>query len=370
MARNGRHDEAISPLGRYWDAQVQRRSVDATDVDPALAATVRHLHVHDDALGADRQFADRLLEDLMQTATAQTSVPLPKNPARLQALDAPVAPRSLPQLSSSRPHWALTQLATGALVLLTLVGSFLAFGPGRPGQSPSAPAFIPAFSVTPATAETDGVATTPLLDVTIPAISGDAAYVAIERYTVPAATTLHADLRRGRVPAVFFMEEGALQIRAISVPDPVRVIRAGGVASEEAIATGESTALAAGDAVIVPEDGNVDLMNMAPERALALYLLEPANVFPAGDPTVSLETLGGNVRNLTAPLILSLRRFTLAPQTSLPGADAPDVEQIAIPVDPDRVMDARSSSDGALRNAGDEPLEAYVLTVTSRAAGS
>src|SRR3712207_8277709 len=46
----------------------------------------------------------------------------------------------------------ISQLATAALLLLTLVASVIAFGPTRPGQ-PDTPLFLPAVSGTPAPPE-------------------------------------------------------------------------------------------------------------------------------------------------------------------------------------------------------------------------
>jgi DNA-binding beta-propeller fold protein YncE len=45
----------------------------------------------------------------------------------------------------------MAQLATAALLLVTLVGSLLAFGPGRPGQRGAVPAILPGLIATPAT---------------------------------------------------------------------------------------------------------------------------------------------------------------------------------------------------------------------------
>jgi hypothetical protein len=368
-------NEVAEALSAYWDTLVGADAADDTRAPEGLVAMVDRLYASD----VTPALLPKQRMDIWQAVmtahgrdssphTIATDGPLGAN-GRSPGLPLPQRP-STPGLSplSARPGWIVAQLATAALLMLALLGSFLAFGPGRMGRQPPAPALIPAIGATPTPPETDGVTTTPLLEVTIPVISGNAAFVAIERYTMPAATTLHADLHGGSVPAIFFVEEGALEIRAIDVPEPVRVIRAGGSVSNETIAHGQSSGLAAGDAVVIPENGDVDLMNLSPQRALVLYLLEPDNLMPpSADATVSFETLAGNARNLTAPLTLSLRLVTLAPEASLPGADDPRIEQIAIPVDPDRVMDARTTSNGSLRNAGDEPLAAYVLTVTSSA---
>jgi len=47
--------------------------------------------------------------------------------------------------------------------------------------------------------------------------------------------------------------------------------------------------------------------------------------------------------------------------------NAANVERAVVPIEPGRVMDARIGSNGSLHNAGVEPLQAYVLTITSDA---
>jgi hypothetical protein len=222
------------------------------------------------------------------------------------------------------------------------------------------------MSAPPATSETDAVATKTLLDLVIPTIGADRAWVQFDHLTFPAATMVDVDMRGGGVPEVFFVVDGELSVRAIEAPHPVRVIRAG-EAEEEALMSGASAVLAAGDAVIVPENGVAKLMNMAAEPANALLLLLPSNVDLPMNSTIGYESLVGSIRILSAPLALTLQQATVAPGASLPGVDAPNVERAVVPTDPSRVMDARIGSNGSLHNGGDEPLTAYVLTVTSGA---
>jgi hypothetical protein len=274
------------------------------------------------------------------------------------------APRTEP--GSGQAWWqSITgQLATAALLVLALAGSFVTFGPGRPGQGSTV---ISALNGPPAAPETDGVATTLLLDVVIPAISDDQGFVAIDRYTIPPATTLDLDMQGGHIPSIFLLVTGALDAHALDVREPVRVIRSGGANPEEAITRGESVALAAGDAIIVPEEGAATLMNLSVEPATVLFVLQPSDDLPPGSNAIPHQVLGGGARNLIAPLSVTLRQVTIDAGSTLPGADDPAAAQFVTPVDPDRIMDARTGSNGSLRNAGDEPLGAYVLTVTSGA---
>jgi hypothetical protein len=85
------------------------------------------------------------------------------------------------------------QLATVALLVLVLVSSFLAFGPGRPDRNAGAPALIPAVSGTPATPGT--VTTDTLLETEVAALPGGRLRVAVDRWTLqpsPSAVTLPA----------------------------------------------------------------------------------------------------------------------------------------------------------------------------------
>ena len=372
MAADGHHDQTVSSLRRYWDELVQGRPGSPAELDPAIAATVRRLHTRDDALGADPRFADRLLEDLMHAATEPDPLAFPLMPPVVPVMTNGRAPsRSLSRSRTPGSRWALVQMATAALLLLTLVASFLAFGPSRPGRQQTAPGVIPAINSelasTPA-AQAAGVSTKPLFDIVIPAIDDDQGFVAIDRYAIPPATTLKADMHGSHIPAVFLLVAGQLDASATDAAQPVRVIRSGGAAPEEALRAGDSVSLAAGDGIVIPENGAADFRNVVTEPAILLYVLQPSYLVPPDSNAVPHETLGGSARDLKAPLAVSVQQATLAPGATLPGADAPTVEQFAAPVDPERIMDARIGSHGALTNAGDEPLEAYVLTVTSEEA--
>jgi hypothetical protein len=131
--------------------------------------------------------------------------------------------------------------------------------------------------------------------------------------------------------------------------------------------SGESVLLGAGDAIIVPENGAADLMNMTAEPAVALLLFTPPAFGPPINAGIAFETLAGSILPVSAPVALTLEQATLDPGASLPGVDSTTTESFKVPTDSDRVMDARIGSSGSLHNAGDEPLETYVLTVTSDA---
>jgi hypothetical protein len=160
MASNGRHDQTIPALGRYWDELVQGRPADPGDLDPALAAVVRQLHARDDALGADPDFAARLfadLEDQMPTAHLELTHRPGLPPLRLGSTRGPndrVADR--PMRTPWRPVWsALAPIASAVLVVVAFVTAYLAGGLSRSAQPNEPPAQLPALMAlaTPAPSE-------------------------------------------------------------------------------------------------------------------------------------------------------------------------------------------------------------------------
>lgn len=145
-------------LSRYLDGRSDAnatrvaRRVDAPD--PALVHTIDRLDALDDAPDADPAFANRLLEDLMAT-TAQPDALLRSTAtgavSRNGRFPRGVLPVAAPGRERSRSRAVLAQLATAALVVLTLIGSFFAFGPGRRAGQEARPAIVPAISGTPGT---------------------------------------------------------------------------------------------------------------------------------------------------------------------------------------------------------------------------
>jgi hypothetical protein len=142
------------------------------------------------------EFAEALLERLLGELTGNPEVtvsPPPPSPAR-----PPMPPKAQPPRYDGRglgPAGRLYRfpnaLATAALVLLTLVASFLAFGPGRDARQQWAPKLIPAISGTPAAPQT--VATDAILDVTTDALPAGHASIGVRSWTLrpsPEALTM------------------------------------------------------------------------------------------------------------------------------------------------------------------------------------
>ena len=332
--------------------------------EPDLAETIRRLRALDNAPTADPHFADRLLGDLMRAETAHEHSIFPRNLPRNASPDDSPAARA--RLFGPRASRLQAQVATAALLLLAVVSTILVFGPGRAWRPHLAPALLPAMPVTP---QASGIATRRLLEVVIPTQHDGEVWVEIDRYTMPSATELGGNLHDARAPEVIYVADGAIEVHAGDT-QPVRVIRGGGADAEEALAGEGSTTLTAGDGLVIPEGGTARFMNVAAEPAVVLLLLVPTTVDLPESDKVAYERLGGSMWTVSPPLSLTLEEATLAPNAALPGVDAPNAERVVALVDRERMEDARVGANGALRNAGDEPLAAYVLTVTSGGLGS
>lgn len=147
---------AMDEVGRYWDAVAQGDGATRLALDPALARTIQR--VHGLAAMPSAEARERVWHAVLANAEAtrrqEEESPLHALAPNGRALDAPIVgmPEAPPR---GRQRWFLTQLATAALILLTLVGSFMVFGPGRVSRREAPPAFIPAIEATPATPEAE-----------------------------------------------------------------------------------------------------------------------------------------------------------------------------------------------------------------------
>jgi quercetin dioxygenase-like cupin family protein len=128
--------DAIERFARYWDALAEGAPGEPDLPDPALAATVARLSALDLAPDIDPAFQRRLEARLLDTGGASGIVPAtPLLPVSGSPIDASpngrvvVPPGRVSAAGSPRPipwRWGLSQLATAALLLLTLLGSLIA----------------------------------------------------------------------------------------------------------------------------------------------------------------------------------------------------------------------------------------------------
>ena len=254
--------EAIDRLDAYLDALAAGQPFPASAVDQEWRAIDRRFRSLDHAPAPRSAFAARLLEDLMPSH----AVP---SPPRLQSL--PHAngrvsepwlrvPQALPE---SRRRSAFGQLATAAIVLLALVGSFVVFGPRGPGQEGENPAFLPAIRATPTTPET--VTTQTLLDTTVEALPVGHAQVELDFWRLrPHPTPVQIPALDG--PMVIVVATGQITATVAGVEQQL-------AAGEQLLLSGEYgvTFAAAGDveasAYIVPASSpRSRAANLTPSR--------------------------------------------------------------------------------------------------------
>lgn len=135
------------PLVRYWDDVVRDRPALPVDLDPALTDPIHRVHALDDAPAPDRLFVNALWEELMH-ATA----PLTPNGQVATNGIARSRPHTIEwpgtYVPGSRHRWRA--LATAALLILVLGGTFVAFGWPRHNQGDRS-ATVPAVAATPQT---------------------------------------------------------------------------------------------------------------------------------------------------------------------------------------------------------------------------
>lgn len=158
MNSSNRHDEATMDwlLDAYWERHIAGAPATTADraLDPALAATVRHLHAHDDAPGPDRAFVRRLRADLAMS----TAAPVPLSLRTPDAIDGGIARGPATGTARRPPRRFVTsrvmQIAAVVALLVTAAG-LIAYlrGPASPSdERPDERRYLPAVA-TPAATE-------------------------------------------------------------------------------------------------------------------------------------------------------------------------------------------------------------------------
>ena len=359
-----RRDEAID---RFWDRFAQGHPEIIEDLDPVDVATIRYLHDVDDRPGPTQAFRHQLREDLLQAEATFSSRRLRSHP---RSDDRAIQTRRrVPQTPLTGRHGAVAQLATAALLLLTLVGSFLAFGPGGSWQR-DLPAFLPAISGPPVTPQT--VVTETLLDATTYAIPDGQGIVVLKRLTLqPSPEPLVVAPLTG--PVFVLVESGELT----------------------ATVAGTERLLAAGEIFSPAEpEQEVVLRATGVEDAVAFLVYlhsgsEPRVPFNFAVHTSEVLVFGPTHGLRGCPCHLILERLTLPPGSGLPPWEAYRYDwvkvgsgQIGLTLEGERLPARWKSGQErtfrqasalpivpagtrmTLRNAGDDPVVLYRLTLT------
>jgi DNA-binding beta-propeller fold protein YncE len=138
-------------VGRYWDAFVGGADSLPADLDPGLTEVIHR--VHNLAPKPRTAAKERVWQSVLANVEASRRSP---NGSVAKAGSSGGQVQPMPGVASPMPgrfgghRWLVAQFATAALLVVALVGSFFAFGPGRFDRRGESPAFISAIVATPA----------------------------------------------------------------------------------------------------------------------------------------------------------------------------------------------------------------------------
>lgn len=366
MPRDDRADVARNEaLDRFWDQIVQSQPGDAEELDPEAMVTIRRLHAHDDRPGPHTGFTHRLREELMH---AHIHALAAASPGGLATPLGPEQPAALPR-DASRPIPGFLQTALAAVLVLAILGGYLALGPGRWARRGDAPVYLPALSGTPATGAT--VVTETLFDVHVEGLPSGIGAAALIRWTLRPSEQAH--LAPPQDGLRFFVVESG----------------------EVTVTEGETTVrLAAGQAFIAADQKQeVAFRPRGPDPAI-LYRGFVAKGLTAANWDPKTETWDWLVDGASVTMPggsggLVVERLTLPLGSSLPPLPATPLVWTAVAsgilgltLEGDQLLTDSAAAEElllrngsrwptvppgqemVLRNAGDEPLVLYRMTLT------
>jgi hypothetical protein len=327
----GEPSRAQDAVSEYWDALNQGvpRS-EVPDLDPSLANIIDRVRTLDDARSPDLDFVTRLEQQIMGSSTS-TRFDRSVSPTTLigsanghrAGLHMPL---TLPWVDRPARPW-MASVATAALLLLTLVAGYVAFGGAlRPRPQDDMLVAIPAIEATPDGSPSAGVVQdTILFQQRIEEIPDGAAWTGIERYGFAPGETWTFGAVGGAThgPMLYRLEVGTMTVRAAA---PFTVTRAGASATEAPQET--DIVLAPGDVVFLPygvaaewrNDGTAPAQVLAAGIALRGMQTKPTqyyyNVYPHDWPP--------------APVEFTLRLLTLPPGGHMPIAAEPGMAYLGV----------------------------------------
>ena len=331
-------------LNDQLDAVVTGTMTPSRDVDPSLAITVEHFFNADDAPAPPPGLADHVWEDLMNlhTATAADGSGVAVLRPRRQGW---VPPRYRPTASPQRGPSTIAFLATAALVVLTLVGGFVALRGLPQLMGPDQrPLIIPALDSTPehvlpSDAITDDIVLRATLETLGEMPSSAAAHqLTLNRYQLaPGAVQPVGNQENTGVGLnLFTVEAGQVTIEADA---PVLVTRADANSADapSQVAPGTAIVLEVGDQLYAPSGVSFSRRNDGSDPATVLEfsissigdiwrtMTMPAGVtFDNGLPWELLTMFP------TVPAEATVHRLTLEPSAELALRDLPGLELVYV----------------------------------------
>ena len=364
--------EREAALNHFWNALIGlEQHAHETDLTPEEIAVVRRLHRVGAAprtgLSAEAAWPQVLArieatrgtkEDPMFLTNA-ASVSTPSMLPNGRGVGHAVPPHGRDAVGAAR-RWSWGQTATAALLLLTLVSTFVAFGRMR-GELEERPASLPAVLVatpSPETAEKTLVSTILPAEM-IPTALGNRTFnvwhVELEPGTrVPVTGQLQG-------PQITHILAGELTLR---VDGSLKVVRGEGIAAqEEQVPPGTEVVLQPGDTAVYAYDSPAEYANLGatPVRAVGGDLV--LGVVP-GAPVPLTFIDHGEKYPLPAlppgPIQVTIVQATLPPDGQSPALPAGSLTLAVGEGD----VSLGETSDGSLRNINPREVTVYVLTLT------
>jgi hypothetical protein len=284
--------------------------------------------------------------------------------------------------------WISTQLATAALLLLTLAVGYVAFGRSHLARTTHETQELPALIASPATATPGPNEGAIVLQVTIASLPPLTSWAGIERTTLDpgASWTRGRKQDLGEGPTAYVVESGALTIQA---DGPTTLTRAG-TAAPTPVAAGTDVTLQTGDRGFAPA-GVISVWRNTgadPVRVLDAAMTTPSTSLGWASSSQNGVNAGSLVEEAQftkphTPIALILSRVTLQPGETLAADAFPGLEMLwvesgtMVAVDttssgtaPPFAFDKGSKRQGSFRpgrifrSADNQPVTMLVMTLT------
>ena len=354
---------AAEQVVAFWDALVLDRPTDGIDVEEDLAAALRRFQ----EMGAvsPGTARERVWEGLRPGLGVQTwrgGPPIPR-PVRRLSHPGSADGAGTPRPRRDRPYWVLSQLATAALLILTLGLGYLTLGPGASHRSE--PTAVPANAAV-ATPDPGPILET-VFATTLPADRMPPAGVhdfLLTRLSLdpgasaPVAPEVQACCSG---PQITHVLEGVLTVR---VDGPMQVFRGGALAGSLEAEPGTDVVLQPGDTVVFDFALPTDYANRGTSPVQLVTAGLYRGILP-GPWTDHMAYVDGNedtpLDPLPGPAEIRLVRARVPPDGVVP-APAPGALMLEVGAEGDAAIATRAD-DGSLRNIGDETETIYVLTI-------
>jgi len=357
-------------LRRFWDELVRGEAATPGAIDPALANLIRQLHAQSDVPPLDPVYTKRLREDLMNQIGHAGTVPHTLFPAVPPASNGRAQPGSwqvsVPPETASRAQWrwGFAQLATAALLLLTLGLVYRALNPGRPSNGQPVP--FPDLVARSATPAPGGTAEEALVTITLPAAAvprGEGIGGGLNHDTLfPGTQSTWTSLPDACCPELRleYVLEGTYTVRAEGT---VQILRSGSGGAPETVPARTEVILGPGDALVSSTETAFDGANTGTTPTeLLFWILTDAN-YPTGPIPAGWIAHNTDVQDQLAvpagPATLRLRRVELAPDATLPTPPGALLFAVMLPGTPQ----VGRLPDGSVINVNRETVEVYVVTL-------